>query len=120
MGVDDILWIACFPSLYLHLMVKKKKTEKDKMVTFVSNHMCNLSDCARLNHYAFQFSFGSPDDNSDFRGSKPAHMTMETDYEYLTATLTLRDDWFHKQWHEGDLLIPKPAKSGLSGLVRGS
>ena len=69
---------------------------------FVENHVWNILGCANLSHFMVQFAFGTAEGNRDFRGIKPAHMTMDTDHEYLLASLVIKEDWFFAEWRAGN------------------
>lgn len=82
-------------------MKKITQKEKDGATEFLNNHIWNLLNSSTLSHYTVGFSFGTGENNQDFRGSKPASMTMETDHEYFRAMLVVKEDWFFESWREG-------------------
>lgn len=82
----------------------KKLTNKEKVAvrSFLQEHISNLLLVARLNHYEVEYRFDSPDSNKEFKGSKPASMTMDLDCEYLVSRLSISEDNFIVFWRSGD------------------
>lgn len=79
-------------------MKKINKKEKEEGFDFIENHVWHILHCANLSHFMVQFAFGTSAGSPDFRGAKPAHMTMDTDHTYLTASLLVKEDWFFAAW----------------------
>ncbi|MEK0325120.1 MAG: hypothetical protein QQN63_05385 [Nitrosopumilus sp.] len=83
-------------------MKKISKKERKEAMEFVENHVWHILKCANLSHFMVQFAFGTAEGNKEFKGTKPAHMTMETDHEYLLGSLMIKEDWFFLMWRAKD------------------
>lgn len=82
-------------------MIKK---DKDKLNRFLCNHISNIRHVAWLSNFKIGFSESHKDD-ADFKGGSPARMTMDIDYQYLTATLrynkkTIPEMWKNRNYDE--------------------
>lgn len=77
-------------------MIKK---DRDKLNTFFGNHLANICQVARVSNFKIGFSRSNKDDK-DFKGDSPATMTMDTDYEYLTATLRYNNKIVPEMWKD--------------------
>jgi hypothetical protein len=81
--------------------MKITKAEEQKIKDFFYHHISNIRMIARLEDFYIGFQ-PSDDDDKDFKGSRPAMMTMQTDYEYLTSELRYNRDVILEAWKNKD------------------
>lgn len=75
------------------------KKEREKFHQFLSNHLYNIRNASHLTHYNLKYKRGDKDD-SDFKGNKPARMTMDIDHEYFESTLRYNEDVVGGLWKD--------------------
>ena len=80
------------------------KKEIDELNKFLYNHTSHIQTVARIIDYRISISQGSNGDNN-FKGSEQAIMTMDVDYEYLTASLKYNSELMIEDWRDKNYII---------------
>lgn len=88
MGSDSVSNSNC----YNNDILMKKTTLENKIDIFFREHIGTMMFVARLGNYNIEFSYGTPEDTTEFRGTRSASMTMDLDAEYLVGRLHINRD----------------------------